>query len=233
VKSNIGHLESASGIASLTKVLLQMKHQKLVPSIHSQVLNPNIDFEDTPFVVQRELEDWNRPVLNLDGEEKEYPRMAGISSFGAGGSNAHIIVEEYVQPSKEEVQEDIPYSKQLFVINGKNQKRLKENVQRLIQYVDQAISDQAGGALFSNMAYTLQIGREAMTERLSVVASDLEELSSKLKLFVNDEEYISGVYYNNVKTAVFKKVFEGQASTVFLKTLMREKEFDKIALLWV
>ncbi|WP_425339329.1 beta-ketoacyl synthase N-terminal-like domain-containing protein, partial [Paenibacillus maysiensis] len=96
VKSNIGHCESAAGIAGLTKVLLQMKHRQLVPSLHADVLNPNIDFGRTPFVVQRELAEWKRPLLEVDGELREVPRIAGISSFGAGGSNAHLVIEEHV-----------------------------------------------------------------------------------------------------------------------------------------
>ncbi|MCP4993013.1 MAG: polyketide synthase, partial [Gammaproteobacteria bacterium] len=95
VKSNIGHLESAAGIAGLTKVLLQMKYQQLVPSLHSESLNPHIDFEATPFQVQRELAAWERPVIEVDGVQREYPRRAGLSSFGAGGANAHLIVEEH------------------------------------------------------------------------------------------------------------------------------------------
>src|SRR6185312_11990184 len=67
VKSNIGHLESAAGIAGLTKVLLQMKHGMLVPSLHAETLNPHIDFANSPFVVQRELAPWKRPVLRVNG----------------------------------------------------------------------------------------------------------------------------------------------------------------------
>jgi len=78
-KSNIGHCESAAGIAGVTKVLLQLKHGQLAPSLHAEQLNPNIDFEGSPFVVQRELGPWLRPVL----QGREIPRRAGISSFGA------------------------------------------------------------------------------------------------------------------------------------------------------
>src|SRR5690606_23879030 len=95
VKSNIGHAESAAGISGLTKVLLQMKHGKIAPSIHSPQPNPNIDFDSTPFTVQQPLADWTRPVVTVDGEERELPRTAGISSFGAGGTNAHLVIEEY------------------------------------------------------------------------------------------------------------------------------------------
>ncbi|WP_197029890.1 beta-ketoacyl synthase N-terminal-like domain-containing protein, partial [Paenibacillus sp. 1-18] len=67
VKSNIGHLEAAAGIAGVTKILLQMKHGKIAPSLHAKELNPNIHFAKTPFAVQQELEEWKRPVV--DGQE--------------------------------------------------------------------------------------------------------------------------------------------------------------------
>ena len=87
LKSNIGHLESAAGIAALTKVLLQMRHGQLAPSLHAERLNPNIDFGRVPFTVQREPADWPSPDNG--------PRTAAVSSFGAGGSNAHLVIEEH------------------------------------------------------------------------------------------------------------------------------------------
>ncbi|HWM03490.1 MAG TPA: type I polyketide synthase, partial [Actinophytocola sp.] len=86
VKTNIGHLESASGLAGLTKVLLQLEHGRLVPSLHSTEHNPRIDFATTPFTVAHDLADW--PRRQRDGAPQ--PRRAGISSFGAGGANAHV-----------------------------------------------------------------------------------------------------------------------------------------------
>src|SRR5947209_5601579 len=76
-KSNIGHCESAAGIAGVTKVLLQMQHGEIVPSLHSAELNPHIDFDETPFVVNQTLRSWEAPVV--DG--RLLPRIAGISSF--------------------------------------------------------------------------------------------------------------------------------------------------------
>ncbi|TAL41443.1 MAG: polyketide synthase of type I, partial [Methylovulum sp.] len=90
-KSNIGHAESAAGIAGVTKVLLQMQHGQIAPSLHSERLNPHIDFAATPFIVNQQLRDWQRPVV--DG--KLMTRIAGVSSFGAGGSNVHLVIEEY------------------------------------------------------------------------------------------------------------------------------------------
>ena len=96
VKSNIGHAESAAGISGLSKVVLQLYHKTLVPSLHSTRLNPYIDFAQTPFYVQQKTEEWQQPVIVENDKPVCYPRRAGISSFGATGSNVHIILEEYL-----------------------------------------------------------------------------------------------------------------------------------------
>jgi len=90
-KSNIGHLEAAAGIAGLLKVVLQMRHRQLVPTLHAEKTNPNIQFASSPFVLNRELCPWPGPVV--DG--RMLPRIAGVSSFGAGGVNAHVVLQEY------------------------------------------------------------------------------------------------------------------------------------------
>ena len=93
-KSNIGHCEASAGLAGVIKVLLQMQHKMLVPSLHADELNPLIQFSNSPFKVQRTLEDWKRPVIDINGKMTEIKRIAAVSAFGAGGSNAHIILEE-------------------------------------------------------------------------------------------------------------------------------------------
>ncbi len=136
VKSNIGHLESTAGIAGLTKVLLQMKHKKLVPSLHSQTLNPKIDFVNSPFYVQRELGDWEPVKIKQEGCEHSYPRRAGISSFGAGGANAHIVLEEFNE--KEEGRKSV-----VFMFSGVGEhyvnmgRELYETNKTFQKYVDQ------------------------------------------------------------------------------------------------
>jgi acyl transferase domain-containing protein len=123
VKSNIGHLESAAGIAGLTKVLLQMKYKQLVPSLHSAHLNSNINFQTSPFYVQHELSEWKQPIIKENGQEIRYPRRAAISAFGAGGANAHLILEEYEFPlrqTKYQTQKD-----ELIVLSAKNEDRLQ------------------------------------------------------------------------------------------------------------
>ena len=173
VKSNIGHCESASGVAGISKILLQMKHKKLAPSLHSQTLNPHIDFASTPFVVQQALADWHKPTVTIDGETREYPRIAGISSFGAGGSNAHIILEEY-ENAKVAASCDHP---PLVVFSAKSQAQLAEQAQNLLGYIrrhELAESD------LLNLCYTLQVGREALGERAAVKVASLADLQDKL-----------------------------------------------------
>jgi 3-oxoacyl-(acyl-carrier-protein) synthase/enoyl-CoA hydratase/carnithine racemase/NADP-dependent 3-hydroxy acid dehydrogenase YdfG/acyl carrier protein len=134
VKSNIGHTEAAAGIAGLTKILLQMKHKQLVPSIHSEKENPNINFSSTPFYVQKQCTNWEQPMLCIDGKWQKTPRIAGISAFGAGGSNAHVILEEY--PDVEEPFMNSATGKPfLFVLSARNEERLKEYTKRMLDYL--------------------------------------------------------------------------------------------------
>ncbi|HEV2961674.1 MAG TPA: amino acid adenylation domain-containing protein, partial [Candidatus Angelobacter sp.] len=140
VKSNIGHLEAAAGIAGVTKVLLQMQHRQLAPSLHARELNPNIKFEETPFVVQQELGEWRRPVVEQNGASKEYLRIAGISSFGAGGSNAHVIVQEYAGEGDEGGRgrgEDRVEREVVIPLSARSAERLQVYAEKLLRYLDE------------------------------------------------------------------------------------------------
>ena len=194
-KSNIGHCESAAGIAGLTKVLLQLKHGQLVPSLHSQVLNPHIDFAHSPFVVQQGLSEWPRVVLEENGVRKEYPRLAGISSFGAGGSNAHVVIEEYVASSSSRgVIEVSSRRPALVVLSGRTEDRLKERARQLVA----ALGSRPDGEL-ADIAYTLQVGREAMEVRLGLVVGSVAELRSRLESYLSGEDGIADFYHGQVR----------------------------------
>ncbi|MCP4215388.1 MAG: KR domain-containing protein, partial [bacterium] len=94
VKSNIGHLELAAGIAGVIKVLLQMKHKTLVKTLHCDQVNPYIQLNQSPFYIVQKNQEW---ATLRDDSGKEIPRRTGISSFGFGGTNAHVVIEEYRQ----------------------------------------------------------------------------------------------------------------------------------------
>lgn len=151
-----------------------MKHKQIAPSLHADVLNPNIQFDEGPFSVCRELTDWKR--IAADGEEQ--PLRAGISSFGAGGSNAHIIIEEYEAPVKQAISSQEPA---VILLSAKNGERLTEYAERLLAFLQKKHTDKPD--LF-DVAYTLQAGREAMDERLALIADSLKELEDKLRSYL-------------------------------------------------
>jgi len=145
VKSNIGHLESAAGIAAVTKVLLQMKHKRLAPSLHAELPNPNIDFQATSFRLQRRLSEWKAEAASREeGKSRPLPRRAGISSFGAGGSNAHLVIEEYdgAAPRMPEAGEP-----QLIVLSAPNRSGLESYADALLRFLhEQRLSGSPAGS---------------------------------------------------------------------------------------
>ncbi|MFE3638616.1 SDR family NAD(P)-dependent oxidoreductase [Streptomyces sp. NPDC059168] len=178
VKSNIGHCESAAGIAGVTKVLLQMRHGELAPSLHAATLNPHIDFDRTPLRVQRTLEPWRRPVVDRDGERRALPRLAGVSSFGGGGSNAHVVIEEYPAPARPRTAAAGPF---LLVLSARSEDRLVEQARRLHVRLGE-LSD----ADLPAVAWTLQTGRMALEERLALAVGSLTEARDRLTAFAAD-----------------------------------------------
>ena len=231
VKSNIGHCESAAGIAGLTKVLLQMEHGQIAPSLHSSTLNPNIDFARSPFVVQQELAEWPRPVVELDGVTREYPRRAGLSSFGAGGSNAHIIIEEYSAtvsaPGCESDDREVA-----IVLSAKTETALRESATGLLDFLQKQNPER--GPTLGDLAYTLQTGREAMDERLAFVARNQDEVAAKLASFLAGEStgqlFRGRAGKNQELLSVFSSDDQLQA---VVASWAREGNYAKLLELWV
>lgn len=337
VKSNLGHLEGAAGVAAVTKVVLQLQNKQLVPSIHSQVLNKNIDFENTPFYVQRELAPWRRPVIN----GKEYPRTAGISSFGAGGTNVHLILQEYPEhePTPTNLTEiDRP---NVILLSARNKERLKTYAQMLLEYLTDIPSkadhshlnpellaeitgllleltaqilgiekeyipvDEEFGEMgldqvqlthladhlkeyylintdinlfryvktiqelsyyllenedgqwdlfcgydnytekdetpvhderndLQRLAYTLQVGREPLAERLAIIVDSVSELRSKLADYLAGKgEPLNNIYTGNIRDNDAKTSFiDGNEGEEYIRKLVEHQKLDKLALMW-
>ncbi|MEU3999937.1 beta-ketoacyl synthase N-terminal-like domain-containing protein, partial [Streptomyces fungicidicus] len=194
VKSNIGHAEAAAGIAGVFKTVLQMQHGELVPSLHADEVNPHIDFDATPFVVQRAGAEWKRPVVTVDGVGTEVPRRAGVSSFGAGGSNAHVVIEEYVR-DRPAPAAGRPGGPAVVVLSAKDEERLREQASALLDSLAEA---ERTGATPADVAHTLQVGREAMSERLATVVGSFAELRDRLRAFLDDPGGATGVHRGRV-----------------------------------
>jgi acyl transferase domain-containing protein len=330
VKTNIGHLETASGIAGLLKVILAMKNKKLPASINYNEINPYIKLEDSPFYIVENTNKW-------DKKENE-PRRAGVSAFGHGGVNAHIALEEYVAPIMNELDSK---DSQIIVLSAKNKDRLKEYVREMIKYIDNTFGNNVDSNIYEetlmnnilndlkqivsktlevspndisvfeemdtygfeplviseflqivsetfkiekmtlhtngytslkniancllnnyrqniinyysnsiienncvrsniclkDMAYTLQVGRDGMNERLAVVVNNIEDLKKKLTMFLEGKKNIDNLYIGTIKgNKVNKKTIElmdGEEGKEFVNLLIKNNKLKKISQLWV
>jgi acyl transferase domain-containing protein len=168
VKPNVGHGEAASGMAQLCKVVLAMRHRTLPPTQLPARLNPAIDFSRLPFRPDSETAAWE-PVV-VDGQPA--PLRAGITGVGAGGVNAHLVVQE--PPPRPEAP-DRP-GPALFVLSARTPQRLADYADRWVAFLDSAPE-----ADLAAIAYTVQTGRTDLRHRLAVVARDLSHLADALR----------------------------------------------------
>ncbi|PRT34001.1 type I polyketide synthase [Bacillus wiedmannii] len=194
VKSNIGHLEAASGMASLIKVLLSLKHKQLPPSIHFKNPNPNIDWEKIQVVDK--LADW---------ESNGKKRRAGISSYGISGTLVHLIVEE---ADAEEVQEEMPeMPASLLTISTKNKKALFHAVSQIRDYL--SLSKEQ----LSDISYSTNIARDKNEYRFAVTGTSKEQILKEINHVLKNEE--SRKFYIGKAESKKKKIafmFTGQGS---------------------
>ena len=165
VKTNVGHTGEAAGIAGLLKTVLALKHRQIPPSLHFEKSNPQINLADSPFYVNTTLLPWNT---------SQVPRRAGVNSFGLGGTNVHVIVEEASPLERPEKARPA----QLLIFSAKSEAALEAQTNNLADYLrqnpDQNLAD---------VAYTLQMGRSAFSHRRMLVcrnANDaIESLASR------------------------------------------------------
>ncbi|HJW54397.1 MAG TPA: amino acid adenylation domain-containing protein, partial [Burkholderiaceae bacterium] len=153
VKSNLGHLITAAGGTGLIKTVLALMHEELPPTLHYRAANPKIAFDHTPFIVNDRLIPWPRT---------EVPRRAGVSAFGFGGTNAHVIVEE--APPCPAPQPGC--GPQLLIVSARSAESLNSNAGRLAAHL--AATPEIN---LADVAYTLRVGRKPMGLRLCVVAN--------------------------------------------------------------
>jgi acyl transferase domain-containing protein/NADPH:quinone reductase-like Zn-dependent oxidoreductase/NAD(P)-dependent dehydrogenase (short-subunit alcohol dehydrogenase family)/acyl carrier protein len=170
VKTNIGHLESAAGIAGLIKVVLMLRHGRIPPHLHLQTVNPLLRIEDSPLEIPTVMRDWPR------GAE---PRRAGVSAFGFGGTNAHVILEEppIVLPPVAVVERP----RHLLTLSARSPQALTELAGR---YADHLEANPSGS--LAAMAHTANTGREHLAHRAAVAATSFAELREALRGFVAD-----------------------------------------------
>jgi len=163
VKSNIGHTHAASGVAGLIKTALALHNQQIPPSLNYEQPNPDIDFARSPFYVNTELTEWK-----TDGAA----RLAGVSSFGTGGTNAHAVLEE--APARPEATSRRPW--QLLLLSARTETALETATDRLAAHLRGGT-----GRPLSEVAYTLQAGRRVFAHRQALVCGDANDAAGALE----------------------------------------------------
>ena len=163
IKSNIGHLTAAAGVAGFIKTILAMHHQQIPPSLGYLEPNPAIDFRNSPFYVNNILREW----------KSENPRRAGISSFGVGGTNVHVIVEEF-ENAPTISGESKPL--QLLTWSAKTEKSLDTYKTSLGKFIESSST-----VKLSDIAYTLSNTRETFNRRSFILTSDSENAKNQLQ----------------------------------------------------
>ncbi len=186
VKTNIGHLDTAAGVASLTKAVLSLQNKQMPPSLNYQAPNPTIDFRSSPFYVNDKLKDWKA------GAE---PRRAAVNSLGVGGTNAFAIVQE-----PPEATQSVPSKRpfQLLTLSARNRTALDAATKKLAAFLNEQPEVD-----LADVAYTLHVGRKAFDQRRVLACRSRSEAIEILEA-------------NDPRRVFTHKVTPGKPSVVFM-----------------
>jgi acyl transferase domain-containing protein/phosphopantetheinyl transferase len=210
VKSMIGHLMPASGIAGLIKAALALHHRVLPPTMHCEQPNPKLGLEDSPFYLNTEARPW------IHGGTE--PRRAGVNAFGFGGINAHAVLEEYVGPAAAPATSQREWDTEVCLLSADSREALATEADAL-----RAALVNAGDAALKDVVFTINTTRPLRPSRLAVVAASVEQLREKLERAaaklrdprVRRIREIEGIYYFSRPLAAEGKlafVFPGEGS---------------------
>ena len=172
VKANIGHLDTAAGLAGLLKAVLSLKHKRLTPLVHFKTPNRNIKFDDSAAYINRDLVDW---------QNNGTPLRCGVSSFGLSGTNCHVVLEEAPKPVIKSADEK---KRNILVLSSRSKDGLVNYAKKIKHaiYLNSATDAE-------NICYTLATGRSHYSFRLAIIFEEIEELILKLSLFIDNDPY--------------------------------------------
>jgi len=172
VKSNIGHLESAAGVAGVIKTVLSLQHEEIPQNLNFSTLNPKIHLDQIPALIATTAMPWSR---------NQKPRLAGVSAFGFTGTIAHAIIEE--APPRETIQQE-DRTEHLVTLSAKTEKGLRDLLNLYEKFLKEHPETDLG-----NLAYTTRIGRDHFKYRIALVAKDVKQLLEKIQ----QKDFLSGI----------------------------------------
>jgi len=198
VKTNLGHLEAAAGITGLLKVVLMLRHRQIPPHLHLKQLSPHVSWQQYPFVIPTEIGDWN------SGNGK---RIAGVSSFGFSGTNAHVILEESTETPIGVSGSERPLH--VLTFSAREKEALRATAANLADRLQSETPP-----TYTDLCYTANVGRCHFNHRLSLLCSTGQEALEKLTVFL-DGETPAGLMTSRLSAAERPKLaflFTGQGS---------------------
>ncbi|MCP4623425.1 MAG: type I polyketide synthase, partial [bacterium] len=229
VKANIGHAEGAAGIAGIIKVIQQMRHKKIPCLPGFKTLNAAIKLNKSPLYINQDIQDWKTPI--------NIPMRAGINSFGFSGAYAHVVIEEFDDKQLPRYYHTDKIDKPaIFVLSAKNEKQLNIYVKRILDFLDTERKNKYLENIdIEQIAYTSQVGREVMEERLAVIIHSIDELEEKLSALVQGKKGIDHLYRGQVKRN--KEALSVFSTDEDLQKIMAvwiaKGKYDKLLDLWV
>ena len=231
VKSNIGHAESAAGMSGLTKILLQMQHQQIAPTLHAQELNRNIKLDKSPFIISQSLTHWRLPNHGSN------TRIAGLSAFGSGGSNAHLIVQDHAELSRQ-----IAYDTtqpEMIVLSAQTQEALQGRARQLVEYLQDTathypVINEQPRFWLSDIAFTLQVGRTPMTHRLAFSVNSIEQLADALDSYLAGRRSKVSLHVSRADEMdmTAQMLNDDDALPLMLATWLKQGKTDNVLSLW-
>ncbi|HEX8052741.1 MAG TPA: SDR family NAD(P)-dependent oxidoreductase [Thermoleophilaceae bacterium] len=210
VKGNIGHTETVAGVAGVIKTVLALENREIYPQPHFEQLNSRIKLDDTPLEVARELQEW---------EANGGPRLAGVNSFGFGGTNAHVVVEEAPAPLPARNRGERP--RQVLTLSARSSDALGELAGRYSRACSEMPEES-----FLDACYTAQLGRAHFEHRAAIVAANGAEACKRLDALASGEAgaTAAGHVHNGVRPMV-GFLFTGQgAQYLEMGRALRESE---------
>lgn len=197
VKSNIGHMEGAAGVGGLMKLAISMKNKQIPGNLHFQKINPKIDLENWKLSVVSQNTEW---PAQADGS----PRVGGVNSFGAGGTNAHVVVEEYVAPK---VEFTVPEKENMYLFH--TSAMTKDSLKGLLTEYKSYI--QESGHDLRDICYNVGKHRSDLKYRVTIAGTDKEDVIAKIDAYLEDT-VLAGVVEDEVDVPLTKLafVFTGQ-----------------------
>jgi amino acid adenylation domain-containing protein len=221
LKPNIGHAIAAAGITCLLKVLLAIRQRQIPPLAGLEKVNDALGLDISPFYLNTRVVDWER--------QGGRPRRAAINGLSASGTNCHLIIDEFIPetgPIGESAME--PSSPSLVVLSAQNNARLRASASNLLRFLKRS-----AGLRLTDVAFTLQTGRQEMQERLAFTACSLSEAEHKLSAFLNGET-VGASYRGHVEgiNDAASPFISDEERRLSLTAAINDQSLDKLALLW-